>query len=799
MIQKILRGKGFAGLIAYISGPGKSGDDNRAELLFAQNLSSDSPKEFASDLRSIAAARPEIERPVIHAVLRLAPGESLTNEQWRSVATEYMQRMGYGNAPFVVYRHHDITNGDHIHIAGSRVDSGAELVSNSYERQRGRLVVRDLERRLNLVQTRDAAGERAPSANQYHAEQRTLQGSRRVELQGLIREASKGNPTLPEFAARLRQDGVTVRPNIASTGHVSGLSFEAGPHTFRGGQLGRDYTWRALQRASVSYDKGRDESAVRDMATVPAVSGALWSRDATQQLAGRLAAIRTPRGRAELASARRGLTSEGEQALAGTANVLSLLAALRSPAALTRRALSLLPGGSELNQVVSVTQALRSPSSALSFGLRATTAGLHAAAARFTKTAARREPLAAVERRILEAYVRTALADRPGADLLERRLNASGITIAPGPRPLLVAGDQAFTGEQIGLKRAALEPFEGIALRDRAPQAFVPNHKPPVSLSPAERTPFALDEHLRALGSERVDLIVRPRGNAHDIVRPNLSSEEIRTALPWLRQQNAAGAEILLAPQSQSQLQVLSGVTAENIRSATRNGFSPAAVVETAPQRFEVWVRHAAPPGNVPLDEAARQVRDAPARLAYSLKPYTEGTSAPARAAGFTSGEGLERPYAKLHHADPTPAPRSAALQERVLAETQRQDAVLQSVLRTHRVQSPSVYHARFPQDVRVADAAFVRDAVAARMPHHNVVEALSRHGARALSPPEVQLSYAARHLAVALQHQGASQAQALASALTTAAKTVSVVGTMIQLSRFAVRLVQDFLHDRGR
>ena len=71
MIQKILRGKGFAGLIAYISGPGKSGDNNRAEFLLAQNLSSDSPMEVASDLRTIASARPEIERPVIHAVLSL--------------------------------------------------------------------------------------------------------------------------------------------------------------------------------------------------------------------------------------------------------------------------------------------------------------------------------------------------------------------------------------------------------------------------------------------------------------------------------------------------------------------------------------------------------------------------------------------------------------------------------------------------------------------------------------------------------------------------------------------------------
>jgi hypothetical protein len=84
-------------------------------------------------------------------------------------------------------------------------------------------------------------------------------------------------------------------------------------------------------------------------------------------------------------------------------------------------------------------------------------------------------------------------------------------------------------------------------------------------------------------------------------------------------------------------------------------------------------------------------------------------------------------------------------------------------------------------------------------MPHQQIVETLVRQGARAGAPPEVQLSYAVRHLAVALEQKGLAATRAVSAALSTAAKATAVVGTVIQIARFALRLLQEHDHDRGR
>ncbi len=157
MIQKIIRGKNFVPLLDYLTRPGRGGDTTYCEFLAALRIDGTSPRDYALSLRSVAYFRPEIERPVIHVILRAAPTDSLSSALWQSIAEEYMERLGYGEAPFVAYRHHDIPGGDHIHIVGSRVDWNCKLVNASFDRPRGRLIVRDFEQRYQLTETRGPA------------------------------------------------------------------------------------------------------------------------------------------------------------------------------------------------------------------------------------------------------------------------------------------------------------------------------------------------------------------------------------------------------------------------------------------------------------------------------------------------------------------------------------------------------------------------------------------------------------------------------------------------------------------
>ena len=52
---------------------------------------------------------------VFHASLNPSPEDRLTDEQLRKIACEYMERMGYGEQPYIVFKHKDISR-EHLHI-----------------------------------------------------------------------------------------------------------------------------------------------------------------------------------------------------------------------------------------------------------------------------------------------------------------------------------------------------------------------------------------------------------------------------------------------------------------------------------------------------------------------------------------------------------------------------------------------------------------------------------------------------------------------------------------------------------
>ena len=92
-------------------------------------------------------------------------------------------------------------------------------------------------------------------------------------LQEHLDLAARGHPTMTLFVERLEAAGVQVRPNLASTGRVSGIRFAFDGVAFKGSQLGRAYSWKGLQeRKGVTYDPDRDLPTLRAAAAPAAPS-----------------------------------------------------------------------------------------------------------------------------------------------------------------------------------------------------------------------------------------------------------------------------------------------------------------------------------------------------------------------------------------------------------------------------------------------------------------------------------------------------------------------------------------------
>jgi hypothetical protein len=95
-------------------------------------------------------ANRKTEKPVLHISINPDPKDVLTDEQLSSVAQQYMDKMGYGNQPFIVYKHEDIDR-RHIHIVSLRVDENGRKLNHNFERKRSMDICRGLEREYSLV------------------------------------------------------------------------------------------------------------------------------------------------------------------------------------------------------------------------------------------------------------------------------------------------------------------------------------------------------------------------------------------------------------------------------------------------------------------------------------------------------------------------------------------------------------------------------------------------------------------------------------------------------------------------
>ena len=255
MIAKQTKGRGFRGTLNYLLK--KEG----AEIV-GGNMLGETPQELATEFAESRKLRPGVSRAVYHASLSLPIGEHLSNEKWAGIAGQYVERMGFEKSQYVAVRHTD-TEHDHIHIVASRIGMDGRVVSESNDYKRSEEIIRglEIEHGLTRVTPSREVEKRAPTRGELELSEKGIV-STKLQLQGLIDAAVSRQPTMGEFIERMDAAGVGVIPNVAHTGHVSGVSFVLGDEQMKGSDLGRGYTWAGLQKRGVDYDEERDSEAI---------------------------------------------------------------------------------------------------------------------------------------------------------------------------------------------------------------------------------------------------------------------------------------------------------------------------------------------------------------------------------------------------------------------------------------------------------------------------------------------------------------------------------------------------------
>ena len=126
-----------------------------AKVIFTNNMVEPKNGNFSigictGSFEPYLLANKRTENPVIHISLNPDPKDKLSDEQLAKIAEEYMQKLGYGNQPFVVYKHEDIDR-LHIHIVSIKVDETGKMIRDNFQHRLSMRICRDLERKYGLV------------------------------------------------------------------------------------------------------------------------------------------------------------------------------------------------------------------------------------------------------------------------------------------------------------------------------------------------------------------------------------------------------------------------------------------------------------------------------------------------------------------------------------------------------------------------------------------------------------------------------------------------------------------------
>ena len=127
MVAKISTGKDLYGALAYNQTKVENG---HAKILDANLLPypEDGRFRMGETMKAFTAWLPShfrTEKPVIHISLNPHPDDVLTDGQLAAIGREYMEKLGYGNQPFLIFKHEDIDPPPHPHRVPCAWTAGA--------------------------------------------------------------------------------------------------------------------------------------------------------------------------------------------------------------------------------------------------------------------------------------------------------------------------------------------------------------------------------------------------------------------------------------------------------------------------------------------------------------------------------------------------------------------------------------------------------------------------------------------------------------------------------------------------
>ena len=197
-------------LAAYLTTTGKG--DLGAELVELRGFVADNIRDAFTDVQ-IQSEATRCQKPFFHAYMRLPAEESLTREQWLTVAGRVEKRLGFEDQPRAVAFHYKPDGSTHMHVAWSRIDLDTmKAIDPGLYKNKLKELCREMERDFGLTLVRN---ERDPEQQTRAAGRNEFEQSRRLNtdlkaIRETIRDCWDRSDNGRAFNAALEQQGLIL-------------------------------------------------------------------------------------------------------------------------------------------------------------------------------------------------------------------------------------------------------------------------------------------------------------------------------------------------------------------------------------------------------------------------------------------------------------------------------------------------------------------------------------------------------------------------------------------------------------
>lgn len=221
MVTKIVSGKSIKGALYYNESKVETGD---AGLLlasgFAVEIQDLSFLQKQQRFEHLTGLNPKVKTNALHITINFAAEDKLTGVAYAQVASAFMERIGFGDQPYLVYQHHDAAH-PHLHVVTTNIrPDGQRIDTHNIGRTLALAARRELETEFGLVKAEergqsDSIGIKAINPKQVEYGKAPTKRAISNVVGAVMRTYQYGS--VAEFNAVLKQFNVTADPGSAGS------------------------------------------------------------------------------------------------------------------------------------------------------------------------------------------------------------------------------------------------------------------------------------------------------------------------------------------------------------------------------------------------------------------------------------------------------------------------------------------------------------------------------------------------------------------------------------------------------